>query len=233
MPIIVTAGLIVAIAAASLLVATQKPLQALGPGLPVTVAISMVVAVTLMPALIAIFGGLLFRTGPAWLRRAGLTRDGLTREAARQDQACSAGERLAESWRRWSARAVTSRPVALIVATVCTAGLAAAAVQVRDMRFAPALDQLQQALSRWPGTAGVMGPANVPAALSAHLTMPPSGHAARYAVVESAPPLSATAISDVRGLKIVTRSLSWQAASRPGSWPSAVTPLFRCPSGRY
>lgn len=245
-PIILTAGLIVSFATASLLVATQKPLQALGPGLAITVAIAMVVALTLMPALIAVFGGLLFWPGPAWLRHAGLSREGLPGGAPVPREERGALERLGDAWRRRSARAITRRPVALIVAAACVAALAAAALQVRDMELAfpvtgalpgnaeavraasaaskgfapgilsptevlvigrdvraqqPALDRLQRALSRWPGTAGVIGPANVPAVLSAHLTMTPSGSAARYGVIESTPPLGARAISDVRNLQ--------------------------------
>ena len=73
-PIILAAGVIVAAAAASLAVARAKLLSAFGPGLALTVLTAMAVSMTLGPALMAIFGGLLFRPVPRWLRRQGVTR---------------------------------------------------------------------------------------------------------------------------------------------------------------
>src|SRR5262249_41756518 len=60
-PIILTAGLVVAGCIASLTAASVGSLRAFGPSLTVTVLTAMVVALTLAPALIAIFGDLLFR----------------------------------------------------------------------------------------------------------------------------------------------------------------------------
>lgn len=59
-PIIFTAGLIVAAGTAALLVASLGFLRAFGPGLALTVLISLAVAVTLVPALLAILGKALF-----------------------------------------------------------------------------------------------------------------------------------------------------------------------------
>ena len=73
-PIILAAGIIVAAAAATLVVARTKLLSAFGPGLALTVLTAMAVSMTLGPALMAIFGGLLFRPVPRWLRRQGVTR---------------------------------------------------------------------------------------------------------------------------------------------------------------
>src|SRR5580693_3310936 len=72
-PIIATAGLIVAAATASLAVARTDLLRAFGPALALTVLTAMVVSMTLEPALMAVFGGLLFRRVP--LRRRQGTRD--------------------------------------------------------------------------------------------------------------------------------------------------------------
>ncbi len=69
-PIIITAGLLVAAGTASLAAARLNPLRAFGPTLALTVLIAMLVAVTLTPALIAVFGSALYLPGPAWLRRA-------------------------------------------------------------------------------------------------------------------------------------------------------------------
>ena len=119
-PIILTAGVIVAAAAASLAVARTKLLSAFGPGLGLTVLTAMAVSMTLGPALMAIFGGLLFRPVPRWLRRQGVSRrEGGGREAARP--------RSRWNLRTRAARFAAARPVALLIAAAGTAGLLAAA----------------------------------------------------------------------------------------------------------
>jgi RND superfamily putative drug exporter len=59
-PIVFTAGLIVAAGTAALIAGKLDFFRAFGPGLALTTLISMVVAITLVPALMAIFGGRLF-----------------------------------------------------------------------------------------------------------------------------------------------------------------------------
>ena len=59
-PIVLTAGLVVAAGTASLLAGTLGFLRAFGPGMAITVLIGLAVAITLIPALLAIFGRLLF-----------------------------------------------------------------------------------------------------------------------------------------------------------------------------
>ena len=59
-PIVFTAGLIVAAGTAALVVGKLEFFRAFGPGLALTTVISMVVAITLVPALIALFGNRLF-----------------------------------------------------------------------------------------------------------------------------------------------------------------------------
>ena len=119
-PIILAAGIIVAAAAASLVVARTKILSAFGPGLALTVLTAMAVSMTLGPALMAIFGGMLFRPVPRWLRRQGVTRrEGGGREPGRSPA-------------RWNPRTrvirfATARPMALLIAAAGTAGLLAAA----------------------------------------------------------------------------------------------------------
>jgi putative drug exporter of the RND superfamily len=119
-PIILAAGIIVAAAAASLVVAKTRMLSAFGPGLGLTVLTAMVVSMTLGPALMAIFGGLLFRPVPRWLRRQGVTR----REGG--------GRGPGRSPARWNlrtraARLAAARPMALLIAAAGVAGLLAAA----------------------------------------------------------------------------------------------------------
>ena len=119
-PIILAAGVIVAAAAASLAVARTKLLSAFGPGLALTVLTAMAVSMTLGPALMAIFGGLLFRPVPRWLRHQGVTRrEGGGRERARP--------RTRWNLRTRAARLAAARPVALLIAAAGTAGLLAAA----------------------------------------------------------------------------------------------------------
>jgi RND superfamily putative drug exporter len=104
-PIIVTAGFVVAAGIASLALARVSTLQAFGPALALTVLIAMMVAVTLAPALIAIFGGLLFRGMPAPARR----------------------PRPGGTWRDGAVRLVTIRPVAALTVVVCVVVLAVGA----------------------------------------------------------------------------------------------------------
>jgi RND superfamily putative drug exporter len=190
-PIIAAAGLIVTAATASLAVARTDLLRAFGPGLALTVLTAMVVSMTLEPALMAVFGGLLFRRAPLRLRRPG----------ARDPQARRA--------RFTAARVAAARPMALLIAAACTVGLLAAAWVARDLRlgsplihelpasatavrastaasdgFAPgilspteilvigpgvtrqtaALARLQRELAAQPGVAELAGPANFPGA---------------------------------------------------------------------
>ena len=130
-PIIIAAGVIVAAAAASLAVARTKLLSGFGPGLALTVLTAMAVSMTLGPALMAIFGGLLFRPVPRWMRRQGVSR--------REGGGRAAGGRWVASG-RWAlstraARLAAARPVALVIATACTGGLLAAAWGAHAIRL--------------------------------------------------------------------------------------------------
>jgi putative drug exporter of the RND superfamily len=119
-PIIFAAGIIVAASAASLVVAKTKLLSAFGPGLALTVLTAMAVSMTLGPALMAIFGGLLFRPVPKWMRREGVSR----REGGGQ---AAAAPRAGGDLRTRIARFAAARPVALLIAAVGTLGLVVAA----------------------------------------------------------------------------------------------------------
>jgi RND superfamily putative drug exporter len=127
-PIILAAGIIVAAAAASLMVARTKMLSAFGPGLALTVLTAMAVSMTLGPALMAIFGGLLFRPVPRWLRRQGVSR----REGG--------GRGPGRSPARWNlrtraARLAAARPMALLIAAAGIVGLLAAAWGVHTIHL--------------------------------------------------------------------------------------------------
>ncbi|MGE5133037.1 MAG: MMPL family transporter [Gemmatimonadota bacterium] len=140
-PIILTAGLVVAAGTAALAVAHMQLLRAFGPGLALTVLTAMAVSMTLAPALIAIFGGLLFRPLPAGLRGAVRRRDGAGQAggAGDADGADGSGGRARWLPRRRRAerpgRLATARPLALVVVAACVASLAIAAWGVRGLRL--------------------------------------------------------------------------------------------------
>jgi RND superfamily putative drug exporter len=131
MPIILTAGLVVAGGIAALAVASVGTLAAFGPALALTVVTAMVVALTLAPALISIFGGVLFRPGLARLQRAAAPPD----RAAGPEAPAGLPQGRATAWQDWLARLATARPVALAVAAACVAGLVLAGLGLTHMRL--------------------------------------------------------------------------------------------------
>ncbi len=131
-PIIVAAGLVVAAGTASLVVARIQLLRAFGPGLALTVLTAMATSITLAPALIAVFGGLLFRPGSARLRQAELGRDGTSvQHTARSRTWLPGGRTLAEV----GARLAATRPVALLIVLACLMGLLIAAASATALRL--------------------------------------------------------------------------------------------------
>ncbi|MGN6795526.1 MAG: MMPL family transporter [Streptosporangiaceae bacterium] len=243
-PIILAAGLVVAAGTGALVVARIQLLRAFGPGLALTVLAAMAVSITLAPALIAIFGGLLFRPGPARLRKADIGRDGADAPQVRRFGQWPFGARTPAEL---GARLAATRPVAFLIAAACMIGLLIAALGALGLRlgspiirelppsaeaaraeaaaargFVPgilaptdvlvigrgvagrtsALAQLQHAIARQPGVAGVVGPANVPAlARPDNLTLASSGGAARFAVIERTDPLGSLAVGRIRDLE--------------------------------
>src|SRR5207248_2562005 len=163
-PIILAAGVIVAAAAASLVVARTKLLSAFGPGLALTVLTAMAVSMTLGPALMAIFGGLLFRPVPRWLRRQGVSRrEGGGREPTRRTWA---GRRAwVPKWPgRWNLRTRAARFAAAPPGAMLAASGGAArfvVVEKTDPLDATAISRVQQmqhdlpALARSAGLSGV------------------------------------------------------------------------------
>jgi RND superfamily putative drug exporter len=219
-PIIFAAGLIVAAATASLAVARAQLLRAFGPGLALTVLTAMAVSMTLGPALMATFGGLLFKPVP--LR--GFRSIRLKFKAA---------------------RLAAARPLALLIAAGCTVGLFVAALGARDLPlgsplirelpgssqvvrastaagegFAPgilspteilvigpgiarqttALTRLARELAAQPGVAELAGPADL-AGVPYNPLLAGSGNAARFVLVEKTDPLDVTAIGRIRALR--------------------------------
>lgn len=224
LPIIVTAGLTVVGATASLLVAQLGFFEAFGPGVAMAVLIGLAVAITLVPALLAIGGRLIF-----WPRLPEATDPG--------DRATVGSARAPRSW---ALRLATRRPKA--TAVVCISVLLGAgsgllrlhlgnplirglpadadarvAYEQASRGFSPgilsptvvvierpgvverrhALAHLQRLLADQPGVAAVVGPRDQPAAPSLGAVLSSTGNAARYFLVLGSDPLGARAIRDV------------------------------------
>jgi RND superfamily putative drug exporter len=223
LPITVTAGLIVAVGSASLVIGNLDFFRAFGPGMAVTVLVTLAVTVTLVPALIAIFGRALFWPG---LRESG------PREPSRL--------------RRGIGRFATARPVAAVLVVATVAALLVAALQTRStalgmslLRGLPSssevrtaasaagqgfargivaptevllrgpglgqdragLEELQRAIEREPGVAGVVGIDDQPRQVDEPVFVNERGNAARFAVIFDDDPLSTHAIHALRQLE--------------------------------
>jgi RND superfamily putative drug exporter len=223
LPIVVTAGLIVAVGSASLVTGSLGFFRAFGPGMAVTVLVTLAVAATLVPALLAIFGRMLFWPGLRW-----------------------AEPHEPSPFRRALGRFATARPVAILLAVGTAALLLVAASNARStalgltiFRSLPSsnevarassaagqgfprgiiapteillrgpglgerrtqLERLQGSLSREPGVAAVLGIADQPEQLHRPVFVNASGDAARFAVVFDEDPLSTHAIHALQGLQ--------------------------------
>jgi RND superfamily putative drug exporter len=218
--IVLVAGIAVAAGSAAMLVARSSFFRAFGPVLSLSVLTAVVVSVTLLPALLAIFGRVLF--WPTGLK----------------------GESTPRSV-RLAARVLTVRVVALVLAGACIIGLVMLGSAANRLRlglsfvaalpaasepqsaakaaaagFAPGivaptelllqgtsvgsdeqrLARLGQELDKQPGVAGVLSPGAVPADLARGALVTRDGDAARFVIVLDHEPLGATAISDVNRL---------------------------------
>ncbi len=145
-PIVLTAGLIVAAGTAALAVGHLKFFRAFGPGLAATTLITLAVAATLVPALVALFGERLFgRRLRDEARRDDAGEDApqqwatermplsLSRPitAMRRTEAL-AREHRTPRWRVALARVAASRPVALPIALLAIGALVFAALNLRS-----------------------------------------------------------------------------------------------------
>jgi RND superfamily putative drug exporter len=166
-PIVITAGLIVAAGTAALVVGHLQFFRAFGPGLAATTLISLAVSVTLVPALVALFGARLFGGGqlreqppPPPKGEEGERRWASDNVPLRLTRPVTAVRRTSElarehqtaRWRLVLSRIASSRPVALPIALIAIGLLAFAAVNVRStelglslVRALPAGDQVRRA----------------------------------------------------------------------------------------
>ena len=222
-PIVTVAGLTVAAGTAALLVASNPLFRGFGPALSITVLTGLVVAITLVPALLGILGA-----GAFWPRKLSVDPP-----KARQRPSLLT-------------RAVANRGTALVLVLVSVAALAAAAYPVRNLDlglgfvqslpestsaqraadaagqgFAPGIvspteivlesqgiggkadevTALGESLKAQPGVAGVIGPGDLPAADDVGAFTAESGDAVRFLVVLDSTPLEATAIETLGGVE--------------------------------
>ncbi len=229
-PIIATAGATAAAGTGALIVAESPAFRAFGPGMALAVLIGLAVAVTLVPALLAIFGkAALWAPGRRW--------------AIKKDEPLTEEERRSSG--RW-ARLLTRPWFALPVLLLGLAGLVFAALPMRDLALGvsfvealpadhPArkaaaqaeagfaegilsptellvegsgvatrgaeLAKLQQALGGVPGVAAVLGPGQEGLPEELKIFDAPDGSAVRYLLVLSDEPLGATAVKTLGRLQ--------------------------------
>ncbi len=222
-PIVAVAGVTVAAGTGALVVARSALFRGAGPALALTVLIGLLVALTLTPALMGIFGRWAF-----WP----------SHPADRPAPAVATPTRLV--------RVVTQRRTAGVVTVVCVAVLAIATLPLTGLRlglgfvqslpddepvavaaaaaqkgFAAgilsptellleggdvgtqrlALARLDDALAHEPGVAGVLGPGDLHLPRGVNVLTTADNRAARYLVVLDSSPLGAEAIDHVRRLQ--------------------------------
>ncbi len=230
-PIVAVAGVTVAAGTGALVVARSALFRGAGPALALTVLIGLLVALTLMPALMAIFGRWAF--WPSHPERRPDPQPG-----ERPDSQPTAPTRLVRLvTQRRTAALVTATCVALlVVATLPLTGLrlglgfvqslpddepVAVAAAAAQQGFAAgilsptelllegddvgtqraALARLDRALARQPGVAGVLGPGDLHLPREVNVLTTDDNRAARYLVVLDSSPLGAEAIGHVRQLQ--------------------------------
>jgi RND superfamily putative drug exporter len=221
LPIVVTAGLIVAGGTASLVAGELEFFRAFGPGMALTVLVSLGVAITMVPALLAVLGQKAF-----WPRR------------PTGEYAPTRPSRIAYT--------TTARPIAFLIAVVAIVGLVVAgrglletnlgltqiqglpkesgprqAQDAAAVGFAPgilsptillvegvdrrddlpALVRLGRALADEPGIAGTIGPASELARELPGLVFAEDAPAARYLLVLDEEPQGGPAIDAVQALR--------------------------------
>ncbi|MBW3609639.1 MAG: MMPL family transporter [Actinobacteria bacterium] len=223
-PIILTCGLAVAAACGALIVADLGFLQAFGPGLALAVLIGMAVAITFIPASIALLGRRLFWPHrPPAAPRSIDTTDGvmarLVRWAVAKPRVAIGVSLLAliamavpivsldlgnplirglpddSEPRRAYAQAATGFAPGILSPTVLLVEQRGVTQQRQE------LGRLQQLLADQPGVAEVLGPRINPTRQELGALLAQNGNAARYAIALTADPLGSVAISRLEILR--------------------------------
>ena len=226
-PIVGVAGFTVAAATAALLVAHLAFFRAFGPGLAATVVVCVAVVLTLVPAILACFGSLLY-----WPTRP-TVRDPKPEDEVRSgwllgryvNGACDhpwlaivlclaaigAGAsglytlRLANPVVRGLPRTAMARKTYHAATQAFAPGVLSPTVLLVNApgitSRRPALTRLQALIGHQPGLALVLGPGDNPLHTSFGAALATNGNAARYFIILSSDPLGAQAISTLRHLQ--------------------------------
>ncbi len=239
-PIVAVAGITVAAGTAGLLAARLDFLRAFGPGLAIAVVIAMLVAVTLVPALLAVGGRRLFwprypapndadSSPPSGTAEPATRRLRTVRLAVRHPRIAAVGScalvlgaatgllHIAlgnELILGLPAGTSVHRTYDQAKAGFVPGALAPAVVVVTGPtvgQHREAVDRLQNLLAGQDDVAQVLGPRQQPIAHRFGVTVSRAGHAARYALFLGSDPLGARAISAMRGLENRLPSLLRQA----------------------
>jgi RND superfamily putative drug exporter len=126
-PIVLTAGLIVAAGAATLLAGQLDYFRALGPGMALTALMAVLASVTLVPALLAILGNAVF-----WPSKAPTVP---AQDEAPSPVSTRAAAPTKRPLRERIAYLATARPIAAVIVVVVLAVLVAAASGLRDLNL--------------------------------------------------------------------------------------------------
>ena len=160
-PLIVAAGLMVAAGTAALTVASQRFFRDFGPGMAITVLLGLLVAVTLLPALLSLFGRALF--WPRGVPEAPAESSQESTHAAPDRRGTSGESAHSPSFGRRLSHLTTHRAFALVIVVVCVALLLTAASGLRRTRLGldfvsslPARSEVRRAADAasagfWPG----------------------------------------------------------------------------------
>jgi putative drug exporter of the RND superfamily len=243
-PIVIVAGVTVALGVAALRGATMGYLQNFGPGLAISVLVAMLVATTFVPAVLTMGGRAMF-----WPRRLAETPPP---EALAATDAPEQVTRRRVTIRLAVRHPVLATLVVLVLIGAAGSGLARLAIGnalVRDLPpsseaqqayvqashgfsegvLAPgellvtgptissqkaAFTRLQALVARQPDMAQVFGPSQIPAARRLGFAISSSGQAARYAFFVHSDPLGAKGIAAVQTLRDRLPALLRQAGFR-------------------
>ena len=241
LPIVTTAGLIVAAGTACLIAGELGFFRAFGPGLALTVLVTLAVALTFIPASMAILGRALF--WPSLPEPGGDSAFETERRRARS-----------EFW-GGLARVAAAKPIALVIVVGCLVAVGFASKGLAEIKLgftsiaglradsepkraaeaagrgfargilAPtellveqradvdleALARLERAIDEQPGVAAVVGPGDEPARVIPDLVVSERAPAARFLVVFDEDPLGGAAIDYLEDLREAMPGLLRQA----------------------
>ena len=214
LPIVLTAGTIVALGSLALVVGQLSFFRTFGPSMALTVVVTVAVAVTFVPGLLALLGGALFwphAAAPSEPRPSRLWRFATARPASAALVLVVAAALVVASYgllhTRLGFTLVRGQPEnaeVKVAANNAARGFAPGIVSPTEVllegpvgRRRAALARFQRGLRTVAGVADVLGPSNQPSRHDLPVFVARNGRAARFAVVLANEPLGAHAISDL------------------------------------